>query len=171
MGTDDSEGVPPIDRILDLAVAYNGRDVKRVNHLLKVHSFARLLGIGEKCGPGMLTVVEAAALLHDIGIHEAERKHGSSAGKWQELEGPPVARELLEGLDLDPAARERILFLVGHHHSYGSVDGLDFQILVEADFLVNIHEEGMDVRSIESLGEGMFKTASGRELLERLYLR
>jgi hypothetical protein len=52
-------------------------------------------------------------LLHDIGIHEAERKHNSRAGNWQELEGPPVAKELLKAIDLDDAVKERVLFLIG----------------------------------------------------------
>ena len=32
----------------------------------------------------------------------------------------------------------RVEYLVGHHHTYKDIDGLDYQILVEADFLVNI---------------------------------
>ena len=49
-----------------------------------------------------MAVVRAAAVLHDIGIREAERKHGSSAGKYQEVEGPPIARRILEKLSVDP---------------------------------------------------------------------
>ena len=32
-----------------------------------------------------------------------------------------------------PPDVERICFIIGHHHTYKAIDGLDFQILVEAD--------------------------------------
>lgn len=85
-----------------------------------------------------LRALELAALLHDIGIHEAERKYGSAAGQYQELEGPPIAQKILEQLGAEPELAQRVCYLVGHHHSYTLVDGPDFQALVEADFIVNI---------------------------------
>ncbi|MDR2390133.1 MAG: HD domain-containing protein [Planctomycetota bacterium] len=157
------------DDILAVAMSYNGNDVKRINHLLKVFSFAHHIGVMEKCGTEMQTIVDISAMLHDIGIHEAERKHDSNAGNWQELEGPPVARELLKDFHLDAFVEERILFLIGHHHHYNSIDGIDFQIVIEADFLVNIFEGGMDRRSIEKIRENIFKTESGTGLLDKLY--
>jgi hypothetical protein len=127
-----------VDKIMDLAITYNKNDVLRINHLLKVYSFAHHIGIMEGCNAQLQTIIEIAALLHDIGIHESERKYNSSAGNWQELEGPIVAGELLKDLNLDSSIQNRVLFLIGHHHSYKAIDGIDFQILVEADFLVNI---------------------------------
>jgi hypothetical protein len=124
----------------------------------------------EKCAPNTQTVIDIAAILHDIGIHEAERKHNSSAGHWQEIEGPPVAKELLKGVSIDEADKERILFLIGRHHHYGGVEGADFQILVEADFLVNIFEDGTGRDGIENVKKNIFKTKSGIDLLEKLYL-
>jgi HD superfamily phosphohydrolase YqeK len=159
-----------IDNILDSAISYNGSDVKRINHLLKVFSFAHHIGIMEQCDAEIQTIIDISALLHDIGIHEAERKHNSSAGNWQEIEGPPVAQELLKGFHLDDAIKERILFLIGHHHHYKIIDDIDFQILVEADFLVNIFEDEMDEHSIENIKEKIFKTKTGIQLLEKLYI-
>jgi len=159
-----------IDDILESAIIYNGNDVKRINHLLKVFSFARHIGIMEKCDVKTQEIIDISAILHDIGIHEAERKHNSNAGNWQEIEGPPVANELLKDFNLNDAAKDRILFLIGHHHQYNSIDGIDFQILVEADFLVNIFEDGMEEKSIKSIKEKIFKTKSGTNLLEKLYL-
>jgi predicted HD phosphohydrolase len=169
---DDSaywEDILLIDKILDLAITYNGNDVKRINHLLKVFSLAHHLGVMEKCDTGMQMIIDISAILHDIGIHEAERKHHSSAGNWQEIEGPPVAQELLKDFHLDHVMKERILFLIGHHHHYQLIDGLDFQILVEADFLVNIFEDEMDDHSIKNIKEKIFKTKSGIRLLENFY--
>jgi hypothetical protein len=159
-----------IDNILELAITYNGNDVKRINHLIKVFTFAHHIGILEKCDAKIQTTIDISAILHDIGIHEAERKHNSSAGNWQEIEGPPVAKELLNDFDLDDTIKDRILFLIGHHHQYNIIDDIDFQILVEADFLVNIFEDGMDEHSIKTIKEKIFKTESGIKLLEKLYL-
>jgi HD superfamily phosphodiesterase len=159
-----------IDNILDTAIAYNGNDVKRINHLIKVFTFAHHIGIMEKCDEKIQTIIDISAILHDIGIHEAERKHNSNAGNWQEIEGPPVAQGLLQNFDLNNAIKDRILFLIGHHHHYNIIDDIDFQILVEADFLVNIFEDEMDEHSIKNIKEKIFKTKSGIGLLKKLYL-
>ena len=160
----------PLNEVLDLAIAYNGNDVRRINHLLKVFSFASHIGIMENCDFRLQTIIGISALLHDIGIHEAERKHNSTAGNWQEIEGPIVARELLKNLNLENDILERVLFLIGHHHSYKAIDGIDFQILVEADFLVNIFEDDIDKSSCKKIKETIFKTKTGIRLLEQLYM-
>jgi len=59
---------------------------------------------------------------------------------------------------------------VGNHHSYAEIDDIDFQILVEADFLVNIYEDDMSREKIIKIRKNIFKTASGIEMLEDLYL-
>jgi len=158
-----------IDDILASAITYNGNDVKRINHLIKVFSFAHHIGIMEKCDNKTQEIIDISAILHDIGIHEAERKHNSNAGNWQEIEGPPVAKELLKNFNLDDVIKDRILFLIGHHHHYNSIDGMDYQILIEADFLVNIFEDKMDEHSIKNVKEKIFKTKTGINLLEKLY--
>ena len=84
-----------LEKLAALAVAYDAGDARRVQHFMKVYAFCRLLGRSEGLGEEEQNILDAAALLHDIGIHEAERKHGSSGGKWQELEGPAVAAPLL----------------------------------------------------------------------------
>jgi len=166
----NSEKIMLIDDILESAIFYNGNDVKRINHLLKVFSFAHHIGIMEKCDTKTQEIIDISAILHDIGIHEAERKHNSNSGNWQEIEGPPVANELLNNFNLDDEIKNRILFLIGHHHQYNAIDSIDFQILVEADFLINIFEDGMDEPSIKNIKEKIFKTKSGTNLLEKLYL-
>lgn len=81
-------------------VHYFGNDVRRINHALKVHGLVRTIAGLEKLSLPKLTVLEIAALLHDIGIKEAERKYQSTAGHYQELLGPDIARELLTDLNL-----------------------------------------------------------------------
>lgn len=158
-----------VPEILRRMIEYFGQDARRVNHALKVYGFARAIGGGEAIPADRLAVLELAAILHDIGIREAERKHGSAAGEYQELEGPPIAREIMAGEGVDGAVIERVCHLVGNHHSYGKIDGPDFQILVEADFIVNIFEESMGPAAVKSVKEKYFRTPSGRRLLESLY--
>lgn len=62
-------------------------------------------------------------------------------------------------------------WLVSHHHTYKNVDGLDYQILLEADFLVNAEESGYKYSAIASAKKYIFKTTTGIRLLETIYLR
>ena len=90
-------------------------------------------------------MVIAASYLHDIGIHQAERKYNSTAGDYQERKGPPIARDILERLGLDKKTIDEVCDLIAHHHSPGHIETLNLQILWEADTLVNL--EGAPIES------------------------
>ena len=152
-------------------INYNGSDVHRISHALKVHGFAEYIADKENCDAETSRIVCIASILHDIGIHNAEKKYNSNAGNYQEIEGPPVADELLRTIDIPEYIHDRVLFLIGHHHSYNKIDAIDFQILVEADFLVNIDEDGMKGAEIESVKKKIFKTKAGLDLLNSLYVQ
>lgn len=158
-----------VAHILNKMTAYFGCDTRRINHALKVYGFARAIMAKENLDEREALAVELSAVLHDIGIREAERKYQSSAGKYQELEGPPIARALLEEAGVEGGTADRVCFLIGNHHSYGKIDGIDFQILVEADFLVNIFEDGMDAGQIGSIRDKYFRTAGGLEIINSMY--
>ena len=147
---------------------YTG-DPKRINHFLKVHAFAKEIGELEKLNEETLFIVETAAYVHDIGIKISEHKYGSSAGKYQEIEGPAEAEKMLEQLGFDKKVINRVSYLVGHHHTYDNIDGVDYQILVEADFLVNAYEDMMSAESIMNVRKRIFRTKSGTELLGTLF--
>ena len=87
-------------------------------------------------------ILEAAAYVHDIGIHQGEIKYGRNDGMIQQELGPKEALPMLKRLHFTQAEIDRILWLIAHHHSYGSIDGTDAQILAEADMLVNQFEDG-----------------------------
>ena len=150
-------------------ITYDAGDAKRIQHFLKVHTLAALIGREEKLPSETQDILEAAAILHDIGIHEAERKYGSTSGKYQELEGVPLARTMLEKLGFEVGFIERVCYLVGHHHTYNQVDGQDYQILLEADFLVNAYEDQLSTKAIASFRDKIFRTDSGKKLLEDMY--
>ena len=158
-----------IKTIRNSMIEYFGNDVKRINHALKVHAFADILAESLALDDKTRSVISHTAYLHDIGIKESERKYNSSAGKYQETEGPPVARAIMESLSVSPDIIERTCFIIGNHHTYTKIDGIDFQIIVEADFLVNIYEDEMSKDAVDSALNRIFKTRKGIELLKGMY--
>lgn len=159
-----------IEKLAALAVAYDAGDPRRVQHLMKVYAYSRLIGRSEGLDARTQNILEAAAILHDIGIHEAERKHGSNGGKWQEIEGPAVAAPLLAQVGADADESARVQWLIAHHHTYDAGEDTDFRILLEADFLVNADEDGLPRESILAARERLFRTGSGRALLDDIFL-
>lgn len=158
-----------LDRLAMEMIAYDKGDPKRIHHFLKVHDVARLIGVAEGLEEKTLFRLEAAAYVHDIGIHEGERRFGRNDGKIQEDLGPAEAEAMLERLGFEAEDIRRISWLVGHHHSYGSIDGPDAQILAEADMLVNQYEDGADRKRNEALYHRLYKTETGKRLFEALY--
>ena len=110
-------------------ISYDGGDPARIQHFIKVYTFAVMIGEGEQLPEETMEILRAAALVHDIGIKVAEEKYGSSDGKLQEKEGPPVARQMLTEIGYPQEVVDRVCYLVGHHHTYLDMDGMDYQIL------------------------------------------
>lgn len=158
-----------LNRLFLEMIHYYSGDPKRIQHFTKVHSYAKLIGEMEGLPEEALFILETAAYTHDIGIKPAEEKYGSCGGKLQEQEGPQIAEELLRGLGFAEPVIERVCYLIGHHHTYETIDGMDYQILVEADFLVNLYEDGMEKTAVNVALERIFKTASGRKICEEMF--
>lgn len=148
---------------------YFGDDQKRIAHALQVCRYAEELLTFIDADP-VLTLTSAC--LHDIGIHEAERKHGSSAGNWQELEGPPVAVAILTELDADLAFITRVAEIVGKHHTARAVDSPEFRILWDADALVNFADvlSSRSAEQVESILQKHMVTEPGLQMARRLFL-
>ncbi len=165
----DELDMPLTDRlIVELKKEFHG-DQKRIEHAFSVFEYAR--DILKKEG-GDPKVVAAAALLHDIGIKEAEKKHGSSAPKYQEMEGPAIAERIMEDVGLDVDTVMHVCKIVGSHHSAKDIDTLEFKIIWDADWIVNIPDE-YDVSDKDKLKgtiEKLFKTDTGKEFATKLYL-
>lgn len=156
--------------VIAAMIGYYKGDARRINHFLKVFAFAKSIGEREGLDPALQEILEIAAVTHDIGIKPSEQKHSSTAGKYQEIEGPPVARELLMGLEYPTKLIERVCYLISRHHTYHDIDGLDYQILVEADFLVNLNEGQSGLNEVYSVREKVFRTQTGLEFLDRIFL-
>lgn len=158
-----------IDRIRLEMEAHFGDDARRIAHAHAVAGHARELLAYVDADP-VLTM--AVAYLHDIGIHEAERRHGSNAGNFQELEGPPIARRILEGLGADPLLVDMAADIIGCHHTPDGVDRPEFRILWDADALVNFDEvlPGRAEADIEQILRRHMVTEAGYRAARRLFL-
>lgn len=150
--------------------AYDRGDAPRIQHFVKVHDFAATIAQLEGVGEATAFVIETAAILHDIGIHESERIYGNCSGKHQEELGPAEARTLMAQVGgYTQQQTERVCFLIAHHHTYTGIDAIDWQILLEADFLVNAFEDNLSPAAILEFESKVFRTASGRRLLHDMF--
>lgn len=148
---------------------YDRGDPKRIHHFMKVYEFARTIGKMEGLDEKTQFILESAAIVHDIGIHVSEQKYGNCGGKYQELEGPPEAEKLLRSIGWPEDVIDRVAYLVGHHHTYRGIDGMDYQLLVEADFLVNLYEDDVSESGQKSAYEKIFRSESGKQICRLLY--
>ena len=150
-------------------IKYYCGDPKRIQHFTKVYAYSKLIGQQERLNPNMQFILVVAAVVHDIGIKVCEEKYGECVGKLQEQEGPAIAKEMLERLGFTPNIVRRVCYLVGHHHTYTDIDGMDYQILVEADFLVNMYEDNLPKKSVQVALEKIFKTESGKRICQDMF--
>jgi HD superfamily phosphodiesterase len=158
-----------LDKLCLRMTEYFSGDPKRIQHFIKVHSFAALIGRGEMLDSETLTTLEAAAYVHDIGIKRAELIYNSSSGKYQEELGPEDAEKMLKECGFTPDRIERVKYLVGHHHTYNNIVDADYRILVEADFLVNLYEDDCSTSAAKQAYNTIFKTNTGKELCKRVF--
>ena len=155
--------------LLAAMTAFDAGDPRRIQHFVKVHDLARTIALLEGLDPDTRFVLEAAALVHDIAICPCEAVLGRCDGKIQEQYGPGYARSLLAELKFDPAVIDRVCWLVGHHHTYDHIQGQDYQILVEADFLVNLYEDGAQKAAVETALDKIFRTETGIRLCRDMF--
>ena len=158
-----------VEEILKEMIIYANGNKKDIAHFLKVHSYARLIGQLEQLDEKTQKILEIAAIVHDIACPLCRKKYGNSNGKFQEIEGPDLVYDFLKPFSLTDLEINRIAYLVGHHHTYENIDGLDYQILLEADFLVNADESNLKKEAIEKMKINVFKTKTGKELLNHIY--
>ncbi|MBS7006973.1 HD domain-containing protein [Anaerostipes sp.] len=158
-----------ISDVITKMIEYYQGDARRIQHFMKVYAYAGAIGEQEGLDSKQQELLEIAAVTHDIGIKVSEEKYQSSAGKYQETEGPKEALKLLKQFGLSRESVERICYLIGHHHTYSCIEGMDYQILVEADFLVNLEEQKSSRETAEYVRDKIFKTKTGIYYLEKIF--
>jgi HD superfamily phosphodiesterase len=132
---------------------------------------AERIGKEEK---GNLAVILAASYLLDIGIPEAERKHGSTAPKYQEEEGPEVARSIMTKLGAKEEMIEEVCDIIGHRHHPRTEETLNFKVVYDADLIANLEEKHkespMEADKLDQVVAKPFLTKSGHETAKQVLL-
>ena len=64
---------------------------------------------------------------------------------------------------------DRVSYIVSHHHTITGIDGIDYQIMIEADYLVNADESNFSGNNVRNMLEKVFKTETGKFLLQSMY--
>ncbi len=158
------------DELIIKMTEFNAGDPKRIQHFIKVYEFAHVIGVKEQLEERLLRILDIAAIMHDIGIRPSEEKYGRCDGKLQEQEGPAYAKEMLAKFpEVSEDETKRICYLIAHHHTYDNVDGLDYRILLEADFLVNAMEDHLDKDAIITFRDKVFMTKTGLHLINTMF--
>jgi HD superfamily phosphodiesterase len=143
------------------------QETRYVDHSLKVLSCAERIYDMEGANQAFVKdVITLGSIFHDTGIPAALKKHGSPEFAFQEKEGEVTARSALAELQVRPDIRERVCYIIAHHHSFDCIDGLDFQILWEADMVVNLEEGNcaLNGEPKNTFIERNFKTNAGKKL-------
>jgi HD superfamily phosphodiesterase len=152
------------DRVAIEMKRYFKTDFRRIGHATRVARYAERIARKEA---GNMAVILCAAYLHDIGIPEAERKYNSAAAEFQEQEGPPVARKILEKLGAKEALIQEVCDIVGHHHHPKADETLNFKAVYDADLIANLEERHKEhpltAGQFKELHESAFLTQAGRE--------
>ena len=158
-----------ISEIMQKMIAFSDGNRHDINHLLKVWGYAKTIADAEKLDADTQFLLETAAITHDIACPLCREKYSSTNGKYQEAEGAVLVRGFLADTGLTEKQIDRVSYLVGHHHTLSAVSGADYQILIEADYLVNADESGYSAENIRNFRDKYFKTETGTRLLNDIY--
>ena len=153
-----------IAQIMEKMIAFSEGNLHDINHLICVWTYAKTIGELEGINSETQFILEVAAITHDIACPLCRKKYGNTNGKLQEREGIPLALEFLSDTGMTDEQIERVAYLVGHHHSFDSIDGIDYQILIEADYIVNAAESDYSKNNILGFIDKFMKTNSGKKL-------
>lgn len=159
-----------ISKIMKMMIEYSSGSLHDINHFMKVYSFAKMIGELENLDKEDQLILEVSSIVHDIACPSLREKYGMADGKLQEIEGVPLTYDFLKDSGLNEKEIDRIAYLVGHHHTLDLIDGLDYQILIEADYLVNADESNYSKNNIQNMYDTVFKTETGKKLLKSMYL-
>ena len=145
-----------------------------INHFLKVYAYAKTIGELENLDRDVQERLELAAVVHDIACPLCREKYGSTNGKLQEQESAALVKTFLEEFSISEATVGRVTWVAAHHHTlWEQIDpswrGLDHQILLEADYLVNADEGGKSKDAVRHGLTKLFRTEGGKRLLCSVY--
>ena len=158
-----------VSEVMEKMIRESKGSFRDINHFLKVWGYARNIGKGENLDDNTQKTLEIAAIVHDISCPSLREKYGEADGKKQEEVSSPMIIKFFEDTDISKSMLDRIDFMIAHHHTYTDIDGIDLQILLEADFLVNADEMKLKKEAIEEMMRKVFKTETGIRYLKALF--
>ena len=158
-----------IAEFMEKMIVFSKENMHDIDHFMKVWAYAKTIGELENIDDETQYILEIAALTHDIACPLCREKYGNTNGKYQEEEGAWLVKDFLADMGLTSVQIERVAYLVGHHHTFQRIDGLDYQILIEADYIVNASESGYSQQAIQNFMEHTMKTATGIRLTKTVF--
>lgn len=158
-----------VSQIMEKMIAFSEGNIHDIDHFIRVWTYAKTIGELEQLDRETQFVLEIAAITHDIACPLCREKYGNTNGKYQEAEGVPMVEAFLSDAGLSAAQLGRVKYLVGHHHTFTGITGMDYQILVEADYMANASENNYEAKSIESFLNRVVKTGAGRQLIKSVF--
>lgn len=157
-----------IAQIMKIMILQSKGDLHDIDHFLRVWAYAKTIGEREGLPNDTQFILEAAAITHDIACPLCREKYGNTNGKHQEAEGAVLVSSFLNDMKMTKEQIERVVYLVGHHHTFDPIDGIDHQILIEADYIANATENGYSRQNVENFLERIMKTESGKRIAKAI---
>ena len=154
---------------MEKMIAFSDGNIHDIDHFIRVWTYARTIGELENLDRETQFLLEVAAITHDIACPLCRVKYGNTNGKYQEEEGVPMVKEFLSDIGIAEEVIDRVAFLVGHHHTFSGIDGIDYQILIEADYIANATENGYGQESVVNFMQKIMKTEGGKQILKAIY--
>ena len=158
-----------IAEFMEKMIVFSKENMHDIDHFMKVWAYAKTIGELENIDDETQYILEIAALTHDIACPLCCEKYGNTNGKYQEEEGAWLVKDFLADMGLTSVQIERVAYLVGHHHTFQRIDGFDYQILIEADFIVNAAESAYSKENIANFAETIMRTNSAKRLAAEVF--
>ena len=158
-----------VSQIINKMIVFSEGNIHDIDHFIRVWTYAKTIAELEQLDGKTQYILEIAAITHDIACPLCRKKYGNTNGKYQEEEGVPMVEAFLNNAGMSVYQMERIKYLVGHHHTLSGIDGIDYQILVEADYIANASENGYDRKNIDSFLNRIVKTSTGKQLIKSMF--
>lgn len=158
-----------ISQIIEKMIAFSEGNIHDIDHFIRVWTYAKTIGELESLDANTQYILEIAAIIHDIACPLCREKYGNTNGKHQEAEGMPMAKEFLRDTGLTTEQIDRVVFLVGHHHTFTRISGTDHQILLEADYIANASENEYSKKNVENFIKRIMQTDRGKELTRQIF--
>ena len=154
---------------MEKMIKTSGGNIHDIEHLVKVWSYAKTIGELEALDDETQFLLEAEAITHDVACPVCHERYGNANGKLQEQESPSLIKAFFADMDLAEAQTARISHVVGHHHTYEGVDGQDWQILLEADYIVNASENGYTKENIRNFLNRHARKKKKKRLIQEVF--